>query len=85
MSVKTLKYPNTEKRKELSVAGSRFVHLDEGNLAGADVAVEVTDGDLSVMLQIALLTEDVVDTGHYFVPLIVVTIPGQNIKFIKLN
>lgn len=54
-----------------------LIHLDEGDLAGADVAFEVADGDLSVMLQVALLTEDVVDAGHYFVPLIVVSVPGN--------
>lgn len=53
-------------------------HLDEGDLAGADVAVEVADGDLSVVLQPALLTQDVVDAGHHFVPFIVVSIPGNN-------
>lgn len=55
-------------------------HLDEGNLAGAVVVLEVADGDLSIMLQVTLLTEHVVDAGHDFVPLIVVPIPAQNTK-----
>lgn len=55
----------------------RFIHLDEGYLAGADVALEVADGDLAVMLQVALLTEDVVDAGHDLVPLIVVPVPAR--------
>lgn len=52
-------------------------HLDEGNLAGAHVALEVVDGDLSIMLQVSLLAQDVMDAGHYFVPLIVVPIPAD--------
>lgn len=65
-------------KKVIEGSWSCFTHLDEGNFAGADVAFEVSDGDLSVMLQIALLAEDVVDAGHYFVPLIVISIPEQN-------
>lgn len=57
----------------------RKSNLDEGNLAGAHVALEVVDGDLSVMLQVTLLAQDVMDAGHYFVPLIVVSMPA-NIK-----
>lgn len=63
--------------------GSGFIHLDKGDLAGADVAFEVSDGDLAVMLQIALLTEDIMNAGHDFVPLIVVSIPGQKHKKIS--
>ena len=55
----------------------QFTHLDEGDLAGADVALEVADGDLPVMLQVTLLTEDIMDAGHHLVPLIVVVVPGQ--------
>lgn len=86
-----IQYQNTgtkkhSKRKAPSGTGSGFRHLDEGDLAGAGVALEVADGDLSVMLQVALLTEDVMDAGHHFVPLVVVAVPGQNNKihrFIK--
>lgn len=52
-------------------------HLDKSNLACADVTFEVFDDDLSIMLQIALLAEDVMDASRYFVPLIVVTIPEE--------
>lgn len=70
--------PDAVRTTALRRAGSRSLHLDEGNLAGADAAFEVADGDLSVVLQVALLTEDVMDAGHDFVPLIVVSVPGQN-------
>lgn len=56
-------------------------HLDKSNLACADVTFEVFDDDLSVMLQISLLAEDVMDASHYFVPLIVVTIPEENAEY----
>lgn len=62
---------------KVKVASKHLIHLNKGNLAGADVAFQVADGDFSVMLQIALLTEDVMDAGHHFVPLVVVSIPGQ--------
>ncbi len=75
---------STSKRKELSRAGSCFLHLDKGDLAGADVALQVADGDLAVMLQIALLTEDVMDAGHHFVPLIVISIPAQSTNIQRL-
>lgn len=56
-------------------------HLDKGDFAGADVICKILDGDLSVMLQVALLTKDVMDAGHYFVPLVVVTVPAKNINW----
>ena len=80
INIKTLAQRNISKRRALSGTGSGFRHLDEGDLAGADVVLEVADGDLSVMLQVALLTEDVMDAGHHFVPLVVVSVPGQNNK-----
>lgn len=49
-------------------------HLDEGDLAGADVTLGVSDGHLSVVLQPPLLTQDIVDAGHRLVPLIVIPI-----------
>ena len=62
----------------VEAAGGRFTHLDEGYLAGADVALQVLDGDLAVVLQVTLLTQHVVDAGHDLVPLVVVTVSGQN-------
>ncbi len=39
-----------EKKRVKRSEGSHFIHLDEGYLAGADVAFEVADCDLSIML-----------------------------------
>lgn len=49
--------------------------LDEGDLAGADVALGVSDDHLAVVLQPALLTQHVVDARHRLVPLVVVPVP----------
>lgn len=51
--------------------------LNEGDLTGARVAVEVTDDDLPIVLQVALLAQDIMDAGHHFVPLIVVPKPKR--------
>ena len=53
-------------------------HLDKGDLAGAVVALVVLDGHLSVVLQIPLLTQHVVDAAHHLVPLVVVPVPAQH-------
>lgn len=57
-----------------------MVHLDEGDPAGAGVALQVADGDLAVMFQVSLLTEDVMDAGHHFVPLVVIAKPAEKKK-----
>lgn len=49
-------------------------HLDEGDLAGAEVTLGVSDGHLAVVFQPPLLTQDVVDAGHHLVPLVVIPI-----------
>lgn len=54
--------------------------LDKGDLTSACVAVEVTDDNLPIVLQVALLAQDIMDTGHYFVPLIVVPKPERVIE-----
>jgi hypothetical protein len=54
--------------------------LDKGDLTSARVAVEVTDDNLPIVLQVALLAQDIMDTGHYFVPLIVVPEPERVIE-----
>lgn len=54
-----------------------MIHLDEGNLAGAGIALQVADGDLAVVFQVALLAEDIMDTGHHFVPLVVISKPAR--------
>lgn len=56
---------------------SRMIHLDEGNLAGAGIALQVADGDLAVVFQVALLAEDIMDAGHHFVPLVVFSKPAR--------
>lgn len=48
--------------------------LDKGDLAGADVALCVFDDHLTIVLQPALLTQNVVDTCHCLVPFIVITV-----------
>lgn len=80
----SVKRETCSQRTRLSGAGSPFTHLDEGNLAGADVAFEIADRDLAVMLQVALLTQHIVDAGHNFVPLIVVSKPGQQTIVLSL-
>lgn len=61
-----------------------MVHLDEGDPAGAGVALQVADGDLAVMFQVSLLTEDVMDAGHHFVPLVVISKPAEKKKEIQI-
>lgn len=52
-----------------------LIHLDKSNLADANTAFKVLNGDLSVMLQVTLLTENIMDAGNSLVPLIMVSIP----------
>lgn len=49
-------------------------HLIEGHFAGADVTVQVSDHYVAVVLEPPLLTEDVVDAGHCFIPLIMISV-----------
>ena len=55
--------------KTAALAGA---HLDKGDLAGACRAFEVADGDLSIVLEVTLLAQHVVDASNHFVPLIMV-------------
>ena len=48
-------------------------HLNKRDLALANVTAGVSDGDLPVVLDPALATENVVDAGRDLVPLIVVS------------
>lgn len=57
-----------------------MLHLDEGDPAGAGAALQVADGDLAVVFQVPLLTQDVMDAGHHFVPLIVISKPAEEKK-----
>lgn len=62
----------------LSVGRAPVPRLDEGDLAGAHVAVLVGDDVLSVVLQRPVLSQDVVDARHHLVPFIVVVVSGQS-------
>lgn len=57
-----------------------MLHLDEGDPAGAGAALQVADGDLAVVFQVSLLTQDVMDAGHHFVPLVVISKPAEKKK-----
>lgn len=52
-------------------------HLDKNNFALADVAVEVLDFHLPIVLDPALTTEDVVDARRHFVPLVMIPKSGE--------
>lgn len=54
---------------------SKSQHLDKSNLAVADIAAAVPDGNLPVVLDPALAAQDVVDAGRHLVPLVVVSSP----------
>lgn len=51
-------------------------HLYKSDLALTNVTVCVSDGDLPVVLNPTLSTENVVDAGRHLVPLIVVSKSG---------
>lgn len=53
-------------------------HLDKGYFTLAHIAVNVFDGHLPVVFDPALATEDVMDAGSHFVPLVVVPETGGN-------
>ena len=60
-------------------------HLNKCDLALTNITAGVSDGDLPIMLNPALSTENVVDAGRHFVPLIVVsksTTKGTTFLFI---
>lgn len=61
-----------------------MVHLDEGDPAGAGITLQVADGDLAIMFQVSLLTEHVMDAGHHFVPLVVISKPAEKNKEIQI-
>lgn len=48
-------------------------HLNKSDLALTDITAGVSDGDLPVVLNPALPTENVVDAGRHLVPFIVVS------------
>lgn len=50
-------------------------HLDKSDLAVADIAAAVPDGNLPVVLNPTLAAENVVDAGRHLVPLVVVSTP----------
>lgn len=52
-------------------------YLDKSNLAGAHVTLCVSDDHLTIVLQRALLTQDIVDTCNGLIPFIVITISKQ--------
>lgn len=48
-------------------------HLNKSDLTLTNITAGVSDGDLPIVLNPALSTEDVVDARRHFVPLVVVT------------
>lgn len=54
-----------------------FSYFDKRDLACADIARFVTDDNLAVMLQPALLAQYIVDAGYCLVPFVVISISTQ--------
>lgn len=52
-----------------------FYYLDKSDLAVADIAAAVLDGNLPVVLNPTLAAQNVVDAGRHLVPLVVVSAP----------
>lgn len=68
---------HNKKTKNKTWFTSPSSHLDKCYFALADITVYIFDGHLSVMLNPALTTEDVVDAGCHFVPFVVVPKAGE--------
>ncbi len=58
-------------------------HLDKSDFALTNVTAGVSDGDLPIVLNPALSTENVVDAGCHLVPLIVVSKSKKKKKELK--
>lgn len=56
-----------------SSCSSYLTHLNKCDLALANITAGVSDGDLSVVFNPTLSTENVMDAGRHLVPLIVVS------------
>ncbi len=52
-------------------------HFDKCDLAGALIAVEVTNDDVTVVLEQSLLTEHIVDASDCFIPLIMIAVAKE--------
>lgn len=56
-----------------------WTHLDKCDLTGADWTFQIVNNDFAVVLEVSLLTEDIVDARHHFVPFIVVPVSTSTV------
>lgn len=56
-------------------------HFDEGDLTRALVTIQVLNDDITVMFKPPLLTEDIVNARHHFIPLVMIPVPERHTAF----
>lgn len=60
-------------------------HFDEGDLTRALVTIHVTNDDITIVFKPSLLTKDILNARHRFIPLVMIAVPEQHISTLSVS